>query len=211
LNNYFWEEERKILFKNLHAIEARLQEFQNISHEQWIRELALCLLTPQSNPVKAEKALCSLETAGLFELRLSVEDIVRVLSVKKCYIRFHNVKAERLIKFVKQKDAILEFLTLKKCPFEEREFLLKNVSGFGMKEASHALRNIGRCGLCILDRHILKNLALYEIINAVPASLTKRRYLEIESLFHEFAQLTGFSIDVFDLFFWSKETGYIYK
>src|SRR5256885_1237436 len=65
---------------------------------------------------------------------------------------------------------------------ELREFLVDNVKGLGMKEASHFMRNIGiGKDLAILDRHILKNLKLYGVVDEIPNSLTQKKYLDIES------------------------------
>jgi len=38
------------------------------------------------------------------------------------------------------------------------EWLVKNLTGLGYKEAGHFLRNIGSGKIAILDRHILRNL-----------------------------------------------------
>ncbi len=66
--------------------------------------------------------------------------------------------------------------------------VVANVLGLGYKEASHFLRTLGLGeDLAILDRHILKNLALLGVIDKVPESPTKRRYFEIER------QMTAFS------------------
>lgn len=84
--------------------------------------------------------------------------------------------------------------------------------GLGYKEAGHFLRNVGLGeDLAILDRHILKNLVLLGVIDEVPASLTKRRYLEIERRMIEFSKKTGIPMGHLDLLLWSKETGEIFK
>ena len=93
-----------------------------------------------------------------------------------------------------------------------REWLVKNVSGLGYKEATHFLRNIGRNGgLAILDRHILRNLKRYGAIRSLPTSLSRKHYLSIERRFKTFADRIGIPIDELDLLFWSMETGEIRK
>jgi N-glycosylase/DNA lyase len=50
-----------------------------------------------------------------------------------------------------------------------------------MKEASHFLRNQGYRNFAILDRHVLKTLKDNEFIEDIPKTLTKKRYLDIET------------------------------
>ena len=65
--------------------------------------------------------------------------------------------------------------------FEVRNWFANNVYGMGMKEASHFLRNIGLSdNICILDRHILRNLVEYGVIDKIPKSMDKKAYLNIE-------------------------------
>jgi len=81
-----------------------------------------------------------------------------------------------------------------------------------MKEASHFLRNIGLGkDLAILDRHILKNLKEYGVINEIPKSITKKVYIAIEDKMREFSKRINIPMDELDLLFWSKETGIIFK
>ena len=93
-----------------------------------------------------------------------------------------------------------------------REYFLKNVKGLGLKEASHYLRNVGHGKtLAILDRHILKNLVKCGAIEHVPASLTEKRYFEIEREMENFCKKTGIPLAHLDLLFWAEETGEIFK
>lgn len=89
---------------------------------------------------------------------------------------------------------------------------MKNVKGMGYKEASHFLRNIGLADdLAILDRHILKNLKIFGIIEEIPKSLSKKKYLEIEEKMRNLANEVNIPLSHLDLLFWSKETGEIFK
>ena len=93
-----------------------------------------------------------------------------------------------------------------------REWLVENVKGLGYKEASHFLRNIGLGeNLAILDRHILKNLALLGVIKEVPTSLTKRIYLEIERKMIAFSKEANIPMGHLDLLLWYKEAGEVFK
>jgi N-glycosylase/DNA lyase len=97
-------------------------------------------------------------------------------------------------------------------PAAAREWLVENVKGLGYKEASHFLRNIGLCeDLAILDRHILKNLALLGVIEEVPSSPTKRIYLEIERKMSAFSKEAKIPMGHLDLLLWYKEAGAVFK
>ena len=65
--------------------------------------------------------------------------------------------------------------------------------------------------LAILDRHILKNLKLLGVIHEVPKSLTRSRYLEIETKMANFADEIGIPLDHLDLLLWYNETGEVLK
>ena len=93
-----------------------------------------------------------------------------------------------------------------------RTWLVKNIKGLGMKEASHFLRNIGFFEeIAILDRHILKNLKKSGAIKSVPKTLSAKKYLELEKQMQGFSEKTGIPMQDLDLFFWAQETGEIFK
>ncbi|HEY3875668.1 MAG TPA: N-glycosylase/DNA lyase [Candidatus Kapabacteria bacterium] len=191
------------------AIQRRLQDFSEIPKEHYFYELAFCILTPQSSAENAEKTIAELEQDQFFERGF---DPTSYLRDSKHYIRFHNTKAKRLLHIRETFGELLPNLTnLTLAAQTKREFVLANVNGLGMKEASHFLRNIGVRNLAILDRHIFKHLVRLKVINAVPTSLTKKRYLKIEKKWQRFAEKIGIPIDELDLLFWSMETGEILK
>lgn len=193
------------------AILARLDDFASVPEEAHLRELLICLLTPQSSPVRAEGALVVLERQGFFQGMLDEGEVAGILRTPSSYVRFHNVKAKRLVALRNEWPELKK--ALQACPsqYEERRLLVSRVNGFGWKEASHALRNIGRRDLAILDRHILRELYDYKVISSVPGNLSERGYHEIEQQFRDFAKGAGEELDVLDLYFWSKRTGFIYK
>jgi N-glycosylase/DNA lyase len=93
-----------------------------------------------------------------------------------------------------------------------REKLAKEVSGIGFKEASHFLRNIGLGQkTCILDTHVLNQLVALEVISEKPKTLTKNKYLEIESVMIKFAKKQGIPIDALDLVFMLMENPEVIK
>lgn len=192
-------------------IKNRLSDFKKISKTKWLREVALCLLTPQSSPVRAEACMDILCKRGYFQNLLTYKDIEVILRTPTSYVRFHKTKARRLILFLENISEIKNILYSNLPAVEQRLALKDIVNGFGMKEASHALRNIGREGLTILDRHILRCLFEHEVIKEVPKSLSVAKYLEIERKFSDFACQVNATVDELDLYFWGLKTGFIYK
>ena len=91
----------------------------------------------------------------------------------------------------------------------DRDWLVANVKGMGMKEASHFLRNCGNFDFAIVDFHIVDLLKREGIIS--DAVLNERRYLEIEEVLRELASELGMSLGELDLYLWYMETGKILK
>jgi len=92
-----------------------------------------------------------------------------------------------------------------------RSALADIVPGFGLKEASHFMRNIGYGDdICILDRHILRKLKQNKVIREIP-KLSRKKYLEIETKMIEFARKNEIPIAALDLLFWYQAKKEIFK
>lgn len=202
-------EERK------NEIKERLTEFKKIisqSDKRIFAELAFCLCTPQSRATQCWKAIESLTKNNLL-FTGTKEQIKPFLNS----VRFNENKSNYIVSarklFSNGSDiSIKEKLLSLEDPEKMREWLVQNIKGFGPKEASHFLRNIGLGeSLAILDSHILKNLQKYGVIGEVPKSLTDKKYFEIETKMKEFAQRIDIPFDELDLLLWSEETGMIFK
>ena len=183
-------------------IESRLRDFEQ--NKDYFYEMCFCILTPQSSAKSAWRSILKLK-----ELDFKNKDFNPSPHIKN--IRFYINKSKYLLELKNKHDFILENIKKIKDSKELREFLVKNVKGYGYKESAHFLRNIGRKNLAILDRHILKNLKKYDVIEEIPKSLTPKKYLEIENKFLEFSKRIDIPMDHLDLLFWSKETGEIFK
>lgn len=209
------DEIRKIYFSKKKEIKQRLSEFGQIwerqDNKEIFAELVFCLLTPQSKAKTCWRAVSNLieknvlwdgETAQI----LAEVKNVRFKNNKTCYIE------EARKYFIKNnKINIAEYL---KCPdvFKLRDWLVSNVKGIGYKEASHFLRNIGLGkNIAILDRHVLKNLKASKVIKAIPKSLPREKYLQIEKKMIKFSDKIKIPVSYLDFIFWSKETGEIFK
>jgi len=191
-------------------IKKRLAEFSGMlkeTDERVFAELCFCLCTPQSGAKRCWAAVSGLYESGAL-LNSTAAHIAAVLRTHG--VRFCGTKAGRIVEARKHlpiKDKIDSAR-----PEEARGWLVGNINGLGLKEASHFLRNIGiGQGFAILDRHILKNLTALGVISEVPKSMTGKKYLEIECLMKEFAASQKIPMDELDLLLWSMETGEVFK
>lgn len=200
----------ELYFARKDEIRKRLENFRTVPPDEYFYELAYCLLTPQTSASNAAKAVNNLKHQRFRERDI---DPLPYLHSKEYYIRFHHTKAKRLNlmkKTMAQVSAILSDKTT--SAFQKRELLVSIVNGFGLKEATHFLRNIGKNdGLAILDRHILRNLKKFGAIDSFPVTLSPGRYYQIEQQFQIFAASIQIPPDELDLLFWSMETGVILK
>ncbi len=190
-------------------IRKRLEDFKNVRNEDYFYELCYCLCTPQTKAKNAFEIQKILKEKNFFNNEIS--NLELILNNPKHNIRFHNEKAKRLIS-IKNEWAIVEaLLNTKVDNYTKRNWLARGIDGFGYKEASHFLRNIGYEGLAILDRHILKMLVECGVYNSVPDISTKAKYFEVEQKLLEFSNKININVDEIDLLFWSKVNGEILK
>ncbi|MFH1052585.1 MAG: N-glycosylase/DNA lyase [bacterium] len=189
-------------------IRKRLREFSLVSESEYFYELAFCICTPQSRAKNAFQVIEKLKKADFFNKPFNP---VKILEDKEHYVRFHNQKAIRLVKLVENYPKVIETINSDLQAFDKRNKIKDTVDGFGYKEASHFLRNIGYRDLAILDRHILKHLVICKVYKEIPKVSSAKQYFEVEKKFQEFAKSTGIPIDELDLLFWSYETGEILK
>lgn len=190
------------------AIRARLADFAAVPPEEYFYELCYCLCTPQSKAVHAYAVVERLREGRFMELGW---DPTPVLRDPATYIRFHTTKGARLLAARESWPEIARALATPMPPEEIRDWLVRAVNGFGMKEASHFLRNIGRRGLAIIDRHLLTNLVVCGVYRSIPPVHSPKRYRTIERRFRSFSERVGIDMDELDLLFWSKQAGLILK
>ncbi len=198
------------------AIKERINEFRHLhkaSDERIFSEMCYCILTANANALRCNEAIGHLEKTGLL-LKGEPGDIRPILKGKA---RFHNKKADYIVGarnlFKRGGSLDIKSKLDRMNIINSREWLVENIKGFGYKEASHFLRNIGLGKeIAILDRHILKNLKRYGVIKRIPSSLGSRRvYLEIEDKMKDFSKKTSIPLEDMDLLFWSMQTGFVFK
>lgn len=184
-------------------VDKRLKEFSRLrssTSDRLFHELCFCILTANFNAERCVKIQDSIRN-GFSEM--SLKDLQKELA--KHGHRYPNKRAEYIVEARKHKP------TLRNIQGDDvRGWLVKNVKGLGMKEASHFLRNIGYTDFAIIDFHIIDLLNRYKIIKR-PKTLTEKRYLEIEEVLRKIAERAGMNLAELDLYLWYMETGKILK
>lgn len=190
------------------TIESRIDEFRQVrsrGENSVFGELCFCILTANYT---SEGGIRVQKEIGEGFLHLNEENLAKKL--KEVRYRFPNLRAKYIIKSRERKTEVFEKITKEKNNNKTREFLVENIYGFGMKEASHFLRNIGILDFAVLDFHIIDILEEYKIIEK-PKTLTKKKYLEIEEKLAQISKKCEISQGELDFYLWYMETGKILK
>jgi len=146
------------------------------------------------------------------QLYFSIPEMSQLLGEKG--VRFKNNKAKAIFEANKNFKEIFSFVHRHRS---EEQIMLRNslsemVKGYGLKEASHFLRNIGHGDdICILDRHIMRCLVEYDVIQEIPSTLTRKNYFSIEQKMLAFSKKIKISPDDLDFVFWFHQNGEIFK
>ena len=197
--------------------------WQEISEYDIWNELCLCILASNVPFEQAESALEHLkqnnfiEPTWILENSNSVQIIANELSKQICLprkkdgefrkYRFPNVRAKNIVdacNFIQYTNSSLKNL-LKQFESEEyaRNYLAENISGLGLKESSHFLRNIGYAtSLAIIDVHIISFLKNLNLISGI-SSLTDSKYYELENKMQKLANFYGMSLAILDNAIWN--------
>jgi len=213
----------------LHGSTGMIDEVSDKHKEEIFYMLCFCLCVPQSKAARAEEAIEILKSRNFYSEDIPVDDISNIL---KSRVRFHQCKSNRL---VESKKMFLDsdfWKTLRNLYLNRnmpqalehtRQWLIKSVNGFGLKLASHFMRNVGIKGspeLAILDVHIITGMDRRGLIpeeyfshneGKRKINLTNEHYHDIERKMREYANHLGASIHELDLLLWSQRTGYIGK
>jgi N-glycosylase/DNA lyase len=194
-------------------VDKRLAEFKNKwrlgTNPEIFTEMVFCLCTPQTDAHKGWAAARELQDNILDE-----EQVAHVL--RKHGVRFHHTKAKRIMEAVEDfrpdTHTILEtFINLVGDSVELRDVFAENIKGWGLKEASHFLRNLGMGQkICILDRHILRRLKEHKVIGCIP-KLSRKTYHDIEQKMIDFAHKVKIPVEALDLVFWYQSKGELFK
>lgn len=188
------------------AIERRISEFRRGRSEAEIfEELCFCILA--ANYASARSWDIQKKVGRGFLTLPEAQLAKRLASLGH---RFPNARARYIIQARERRQEIMAALASRISPAELRGWLADNVSGIGLKEASHFLRNIGRLEHAIVDFHIADVLARHGIMER-PKTMTRRRYLEMEDALGRVARGCGMEQGELDMYLWYMETGKVLK
>jgi len=188
-------------------VEQRIVEFEKNgagSPEELFSELCFCLLTANFN---AERTIKIQDDLSVGFLTLPEKQLASKL--KALGHRFPNARADYIVK-ARQKSIDLMSVLSELKGDELRKWLVENIKGLGLKEASHFLRNVGFKDYAIIDFHIIDLLVKHDLI-ARPKTLSPNRYLKIENVLKGLGEELDLNISELDLYLWYLETGKILK
>lgn len=192
-------------------------------NELW-QELCLCILSSNVPYELAKSVFFHLMKKGYLRLewmtktsnseRLIADELSKPLylprRVNGSYrkYRFPNIRARDICQAAKivssKKDWLSKLLATSTSEREARDSLVANVSGLGLKEASHFLRNIKYSDkLAIIDSHVVSFLKKFEEIPRANAkTITRKNYLELENRLLEICDKKGLDLSIFDMAIW---------
>lgn len=217
------------------------KSFADKGEEEWFSELCFCLTTANSSAMMGQKVQNALGFEGFYslsqkKLTKSLKDLgYRFYNKRAEYIvgaRKHFGIKEKLDEigatasegaggafndpesgFEADGGNRVESDLSKAAAIDraKRDYLFENVKGFGLKEASHFLRNTGHDNCAILDRHIIRLMHEHGMIPQVPKTITERNYFAIESELDKFSAKAGMNHSLLDLYLWYLKTGKVLK
>jgi N-glycosylase/DNA lyase len=189
-------------------VKRRMEEFEGIGREEdsLFKELCFCILTAN---YKAQGGIRIQEALGDSIRRLQEDELAKRL--RDLGYRFPETRARYIAEARRLHGKLSETLRRFASGIEAREWLVENVKGFGYKEASHFLRNIGFKDVAIVDRHILRFLEDKKLIREVPKSLNRTRYIRLEKLLAAVANILDLTLGELDLYLWYMKTGKVLK
>jgi len=190
------------------TIDDRISSFKSLGEEhedEIFKELCFCIMTANFS---ADRGIDIQKRIG--DGFLSCNEPSMAKKLRLFGHRFPNTRAKYIVEARKHKRSLMGELRSLKDDKAVREWIAKNIKGLGLKESSHFLRNIGRDDCAIIDFHIVDILADHGLIKK-PKTLTKRTYLEIESVLKKMAEKLDLTLAQLDLYLWYLETGKVLK
>ena len=168
-------------------------------------EACFCILTANSSAVMGIKIQKEVGINGFKEY--PYEQLFNV--IRKKGHRFAQQRAQRIVNLREKEDLLLQ-IAKEKDGKKTREMLVKEIHGYGYKEASHFLRNIGFDDVGIIDRHISRFLFEKGVVKP-RKTITKKVYLECEEALEKIASDLNLKLSELDLYIFYIKTGKVLK
>ncbi len=169
-------------------------------------EASFCILTANSSAVMGIKIQKEVGIEGFHKYPL--EKLFEIIRSKGH--RFAMQRAERIVALREKKELLEDIVKNYTSGKEAREVLVKEVKGYGYKESSHFLRNVGFEDVAIIDRHISRFLFEKGLVKP-RKTITKRVYLECEEALEKIAEDFGLTQGELDLYIFYIKTGKVLK
>jgi N-glycosylase/DNA lyase len=199
-----------------------------LSEKQLWEELCICILSsnvPYDLALSAFYHLCEnqfLDVDNIMANLNSTQEISFELS-RRIYeprrrdgtfrkYRFPNVRASDIVKaavtLYRENNGLSKLLKNSRSEKEARRFLAENVSGIGLKEASHFLRNVGYSeSLAIVDTHVVSFLIEIGELSDNVTTVTPVVYMKLEKILMKLCNSLGLNMSVFDMAIWKYMRG----
>ena len=200
------------------------KEWDEMSENELWQELCLCILSSNVPYELARSAFFQLLRKGYLQLRwiVSAPDSQEMIAnelAKPLYspkrlngsyrrYRFPNVRSKNICQAANivssDKDWLSELLATSSSEEEVRDFLVANIPGLGLKQASHFLRNIKFSQqLAIIDSHVRSFLVrVGAAVESDAKAITPKDYLRLESRLQEICSKYGLNISIADMAIW---------
>ena len=183
----------------------RFQLLRESSNDELFKELCFCILAAN---FKAESTIGIQDILGDCFLTYSEDELKE--KFRKLGYRFPNIRASYILEARSCLSELERKLNSNIDEYDLRDWVAAEIKGLGYKEASHFLRNIGYPNYAIIDFHIIDLLEKHNIIER-PKTLTKKKYLEIETVLKDLGDKLNLNLDKLDLYLWYLETNEILK
>jgi len=211
-------------YTRLETIYHKNKEWIEMSENELWQELCLCILSSNVPYELALSAVQHLRKKGFLSLqwianspdsdKVIANELSRPIYFPKKIngglrrYRFPNIRAKNIFQSAKvissKKFWILELLRTSNSEIEVRNLLVSHISGIGLKEASHFLRNIKYSkNLAIIDSHVVKFLEkIYDDKRIKTKTLTQTTYLELENRILDICNNLRVNPSIFDMAIW---------
>lgn len=190
-------------------VEYRIKEFKRIGYSSIDRifiELSYCILTAN---YRADKTIKIQRKIWMGFLEWDKEKLSREL--RSLGYRFPDTRADYIVDAREKLDLIKNIIEDNADEKIKRMKLKMEIRGLGLKESSHFLRNIGCDNLAIIDRHILKILKRYNMIDNKISINNRKIYETLESMLFKIANSLNTTLSHLDLYLWYLSTKTIMK
>jgi N-glycosylase/DNA lyase len=181
-------------------VSQRIAQFKNFPRHDvsnLFSELCFCVLTANWSAQGGMRAQELIDKGFLTMPPEDLEDALRSVGHRFAYQRARFILENR------QRAHLLPSIVNGSLSSPEaRSMLVKNFKGIGWKEASHFLRNVGLLDVAILDKHILRLMHHYKLIENMPKGWTRARYEAHEQLLIPIAQELQADLGEMDLYLW---------